>query len=93
MSFSVVLPIELADKNYQGVGSFFDEKLQGYSYSFQPPKKYKPTKQTFWCMKNLQGIVWTSGGLGYSELSKVLPRAAEGEVFARRTKKGIILGN
>ena len=44
-------------------------------------------------MKNLQGIEWTSGGLGYSELLKVLPRAAEGEVFARRTKKRIILGN
>ena len=49
-------------------------------------KKFKPTKQTFWCTKNLQGIVWNSGRFDYSELPNVLPRYAKADFF-KRTKK------
>ena len=58
----IVLDFELADKNItKELGVFTDGKLQGYS--FRPPKKYKPTKQAYWCAKNLHGIVWNSGRL------------------------------
>ena len=40
----IVLDIELADKSvFKELGDFFDGNVQGYS--FDPPKKYKPTKQ------------------------------------------------
>ena len=88
----IVLDIELAEKNIiMELGVFIDGKVEGYS--FRPPKKYKPTKQSFWCTRNLHGIVWISGRLDYSELSSILPRAVKGEYFAKRTEKCKILGN
>ena len=86
---SVELDIELADKNvFKEMGVFIDGKVQGHS--FQPPKKQKPTKQAFWCTRNLHRIVWNSGRLDYSELSNILPRA---EKFAKGTEKFKILAN
>ena len=74
----IVLDIGLADKNvFKELEVFIDGKVQGYS--FRPPKKYKPTKQTFGCTRNMHGIVWNRGRLDYSELSNILPRAVNGE--------------
>ena len=73
------------------MGVFIDGKVQGYS--FCPPEKYKPTKQAFWCSRNLHGIVWKSGRLDYSDLSNILPKAVKGEYFAKRTANCKILGN
>ena len=81
----IVLDIELTDKNViMELGVFTDGKVQGYS--FRPPKKYKPTKQAFWCKRNLHGIVWNSGRLDYSELANVLPTAVKGEHFSKGTE-------
>ena len=88
----IALDIELADKNgIKKFGVFIAEKAQGYS--FRPPKKYKTTEQAFWCKRDLQGIVWNSGSLDYSELSNILPRAAKGENFAKGAEKCKILGS
>ena len=90
---SCIVPgIQMADINViKELGVFIDDKAQGYS--FRPPKKYKPTKQSFWCTRNWHGIVWNSGRRDYSELSSILPRAVKGEYFAKGTEKCKILGN
>ena len=91
MSCFVVLDIGLEDRNIiKELGVFADGKVQGYS--FRHPKKYKPTKQIFWCTKNLYGIVWNSGRLDYSELSNILPRAVRGENFGKGTEECKIVG-
>ena len=73
----IVLDIGLAHKNViKELGVFIDGKVQGYS--FRPPKKYKPTKQAFWCTRNWHGNVWNSERLDYSELSNILPTAVKG---------------
>ena len=54
-------------------------------------KKYEPTKQAFWCKRILHGIAWNSGRLDYSEPSNILPRAVNGEYFAKGTEKCKIL--
>ena len=88
----IVLDIELADKNVlKYLGVFIDGNVQGYSC--RPPKKYKPTKQAFWCTRNMHGIVWNSGRLENSEFSNILPRAVKCEFFAKGTEKCKILGN
>ena len=88
----IVLDIELAYKNNnKDLGVFNDGKGKGYS--FQPPKNYKPTKQSFWCTRNFHGIVWNSGRLDYSKLSNFLPGAVKGEYFAKGTEKCKILSN
>ena len=72
----IALDIELADKNgIKELGVFIDDKSQ--AYSFRPPNKYKTTEQAFRCTRDLQGIVWNSGSLEYSELSNILPRSAK----------------
>ena len=82
----IVLDIGLADKTViKELGGFIDGKAQGYSFS--PPKLNKPTKQTFWCTRNLHRNVWNSGLLDYSELSNILPRAVKDEYFTKRTEK------
>ena len=86
-----VLDIELADKNViKELRVFTDGKVQGYSFR---PKKYKPTKQAFWCTRNLHINVWNIGHLDYSELSIIFPRAVKGEYFTKGTEKCKILGN
>ena len=92
-SMSWIVPdIELADKNvFREMGVFIDRNVQGPS--FRPPKKYKPTKQTFWCLRNLHGIVWIGGRFDYSELSNILPSALKGEYFAKGLEKCEILAS
>ena len=88
----IVLDIEVADKNViKGLVVFIDDKVQGYL--FRPPKKYKPTKQAFWCTTNFHGNVWNSRRLDYIQLSNNLPRAVKGEYIAKGTEKCKILGN
>ena len=65
-------------------GVFIDGKVPGYS--FCTPKLYKLTKQAFFT-RNLQGNVWNSGNLKYSELPSILSRDVKGEYFAKGTKK------
>ena len=84
----IVLDFELADKE---LGVLMDGKVQGYL--LRPPKKYKPTKQAFWCTKKLHGIVWSSGRLHYSELPKILHRPVKGEDSAKGTENCKIFGN
>ena len=87
-----VLDIELVDNNInKELGVFIDGKVPGLS--FRPPKNYKPTKQWFWCTRNLHGIVWNRRGLDYSELSNILSIAVEGEYFANGTEKSKTHGN
>ena len=82
----IVLDNELAEKNvFKQWGVFIDGKFQVYPFS--PPKIYKPTKQTFWCTRNLHGIVCNSGRLDYSQLPNVLPSDLKAESFAKRTEK------
>ena len=89
---SIVLDIQLVDENvFEELGVFIDGKVQGYS--FRPPEKYKPTKQAFWCTKNLHGIVRNSECLYYSELSKTLPIAEKSEYFAKGTENWKTHGN
>ena len=73
----IVLDYELADSNsVKELGVFIDGKVQ--IYSFRSPKKYKPTKQAFWCTRNFHEIVWNNGRLEYSERSNILLKAVEG---------------
>ena len=54
----IVLDIELADENFvKELGVFIDDKFQ--RYSFRPPQKYKPTKQTVWCKKTCTKLTGT----------------------------------
>ena len=86
MSCIVVLDVEPADsKVIKDMGDIFAGKVQ--VYCFQPPKKYKSTKQTFWFTKNLHGIMWNSGNLDYSELPNCLSKNMKAEVFAKGSEK------
>ena len=88
----IVLDTELADKQIiTKLVVFLGGKFRGYS--FRLPKKYKPTKQAFWCTANLLGIMGNSGRLDYNELANILPRAVNGEFFAEVTEECKILGN
>ena len=88
----IVLDIELADENFiKELGVCIDGKFQGCS--FRPPKKYKLTKQAFWCTRNLHGIVGENGRLDYIELSNNLSRVVKDEYFAKGTEKCTIHGN
>ena len=81
-----LLDIELADiKINKDLEVFIDGRVQGYSC--RPPKKYKPTKQAFWCKRHLQGIVWNNGCLDFSEITNILPRDVTGGYFANGTEK------
>ena len=77
--------IVLDKKVFREFGVFIDGKVQGYS--FRPQKKYKPTKQAFWCTRILHEIMWNSGRLDYSELANVLLRAVKGKYFAKGAEK------
>ena len=82
----IILDIELADKNlFRELRVSIDGKVQGYSIC--PSKKYKPTKEAFWCTRNLHEIVRNKRGLDYSELSNIHHRAVYGKYFAKGTEK------
>ena len=90
--FCIVVKIELAEKNViKDLGVFIAGKVQGYPFCL--PKQYKPTKQAFWCTRNMKGIVWNSGCLDFSELSNIFPIAVKCETFAKGTEKRKIPGN
>ena len=67
----VVLAIECIENNIVKELEVYKDG-QTVGYSFLPPKKFKPTSQSFWCTKHLHGINWSSGYKKYSELEKVL---------------------
>ena len=56
-------------------------------------KSLKPQNKCFGAQKNWHGIVLNSGRLDYSELSNILPRAENGDYFAKGTDKCKILAN
>ena len=83
---SIATDIELTDKYViKELGICFDGKVQ--QDSFCPPIKYKPTKRAFWCTRNMQGTMWSSGRWDYNEFSITLPRALMGQYFAKEQKK------
>ena len=86
----VVLDIELVDQNViKELGVFINGKVHGFS--FRPPIKFKPTKQTTWCTKNLHKIAWNSGNLEYNELPKVLKLTQPAQYFAKGLEKCSLL--
>ena len=65
----VVLDNECIENNIvKELRVYKDGKTVGYS--FLVPKKFKPTSQSCWFTKNLQGINWSSGFENYTELEK-----------------------
>ena len=67
----VVWDIECIENNIvKELGVYKDGQTVGYS--FLPPKKFKPTSQSFWCTQHLHGINWSSGYKKYTELEKIL---------------------
>ena len=65
----VVLDIECIENNtVKELGVYKIGHTVGYS--FLPPKKFKPTSQSFWCTQHLHGINWSSGYEKYTELEK-----------------------
>ena len=88
----VVLDIECIKSNIvKELGVYKDGQIEGYS--FLPPKKFKPTSQSFWCTQHLHGINWSSGYEKYTELEKILKNleATETEFFAKAYEKFKIL--
>ena len=84
----IVLDIELTEKNiYEELGLFIDGSLQ--SFSFCPPKTFKPNKQTTWNTSRLYGIAWSSGKLDYDKLLAVFYniKVMNAEVFAKGLEK------
>ena len=86
----IVLDVEIADERFiRELVVFIDENIQGCS--FHPAKKYKPTKQAFWCTRNFHGILLISECLDHNELENILPRAAKWEFVAKRRKSARLL--
>ena len=58
-------------------------------YSFLPPKKFKPTSQSFNCTQHLYGINWSRGYKKFTELEKIMKNleATETEFFAKGYEK------
>ena len=56
-------------------------------YSLCPPKRRKPMKHDFWCTKSLNGIVWISGCLIYSEFQTFFPKVTKSNGFAKEPEK------
>ena len=83
-----VLDIELTDKNkINELGLFIDGSVQ--SFSFRPPKTFKPNKQTTWNTSHLHGIAWSCGKLEYEKLFAVFYdiKVMNAEVFAKGLEK------
>ena len=86
----VVLDIECIEiKIVKELGVYKDGQTVGYS--FVPPKKCKPTSQSFWCTQHLHGINWSSGYKKYSEIEEILKNleAAETEFFLQKVMKNV----
>ena len=84
----VVLDIECIENNIVKELWVYKDG-QTVEYSFIPPKKFKPTSQSSWCTKHLDGIIWSSGYEKYTELEKILKNleATETEFFAKGYEK------
>ena len=88
----IVLDLELKDQDVaMELGFFIDGHV--HRYSFRPVKKYRPTKQAFWCTRTLHRNVRNSALLDYIELANIHPIALKGENFAKATEKRKLLGN
>ena len=84
----IVLDIELTEKNViTELGLFIVGSLQ--SFSFCPPKTFKPNKQTTRNTNPLHGISWSSGKLEYEKLFAVVydMKVMITEVFAKKFEK------
>ena len=80
------------DKNLiRQLGVFNDVNVHGDS--FRSPKRYKHTKQAFWCVRNLHGIVWNKGCLDYNEVQNVLPKDVKVGYFSKGKEKFKLLRN
>ena len=67
----VVLDIECSEnKIVKELGVYKNGQIVGYS--FLPPKYFKTTSQSAWCMKHLHGNNGSSGHENYTELEKIL---------------------
>ena len=88
----VVLDIECVEKNIiKELGIFHNGTIRGYS--FLPPKKYKPSKQTYWLTNLLHNIHWQSGAYDYTQLENILnvENFEHAEFFAKGSEKCKIL--
>ena len=66
----IVLDIELTEKDIiKELGFYIYGSIQ--TFSFCPPKTYKPNKQTTWNTRHLHGSAWSSGKLDYDQLFAV----------------------
>ena len=84
----IVLDIELTEKNViKELGLFIDGSVQ--SFSFFPPKTFKPNKQTTWNTNHLHGIARSSGKLEYEKLFDDFHdiKVMNAEVFAKGFEK------
>ena len=73
------------------LGIFHNGTIRGYS--FLPPKKYKPSKQTYWLTNLLHNIHWQSGAYDYTQLENILnvENFEHAEFFAKGSEKCKIL--
>ena len=84
----IVIDVEMIENNIvKELGLYVDGIVRGYS--FQPPKGFQPTHQSFWCTRHLHGINWTCGSLEYEELWSVLHhiKSHNGNYFAKGRQK------
>ena len=84
----IVLDLKLTEKNInKEMGIFIDGFLQGFS--FCPPRKFKPNKQTTWNTRHLHGLARSSGKLEYEKLFAVFYdiKLMNAEVFAKGLEK------
>ena len=79
----VVLDIECIENNIvKELGVYKDGQTVGFS--FLPPKKFKPTSQSFWCTQHLQGIKEST------ELEKILKNLEATETeFLQKVMKNV----
>ena len=82
----IVLDIDLTFKNViKDLGFLLTAMFRASPFVLQ--KKYKHTKQAFWCTRILHGLVWKSRSLDYNELQNVLPEDLMAEYFGKQTEK------
>ena len=90
----IVLDIELTEKNIiKELGLHIDGSVK--TFSFCPPKSFKPIIQTTWNTSHLHGIAFCSGKLDYEKLFAVFYDIGvlNAEVFAEGLEKCRLLTN
>ena len=65
------------------------------SFSFLPPKNFKPTQQSHWCTQKLHGINWNAGLYSYEELESLIQSVMfpNTEYFAKGREKCKIISD